>query len=80
MVSLIIIAVIIIGAMALVLILAPHIKRWINGRMLKENDETIPLYTCSIASRGNESGASNSEDVYDCVETSGEETELKLKK
>lgn len=78
MVSLIIIAVII-GAMALVLILAPHIRRWIKGRMLKENDETIPLYNCSIASRGNESGTSNSEDVYDCVEANKEETEPELK-
>jgi hypothetical protein len=75
MVSLIIIAVIIIGAVALVLILVPRIKRWIKGRMLKENDETIPLYNCSIASRGNESGTSNSGDIYDCVEANGEETE-----
>ena len=72
MVNLIIIAEIIIGAVAIAVIFAPRIKRWIKGRMLKENDEAIPLFNCSIASRGDESGLPNSRDIYDCVETKGE--------
>jgi hypothetical protein len=72
MLNLTIIAAIIIGAVAIVLILAPRIKRWIKGRMLKENDEAIPLFDCSIASRGDESGVPNSGDIYDCVEAKGE--------
>jgi hypothetical protein len=72
MVNLIIIAAIIIGAVAVTVIFAPRIKRWIKGRMLKENDEAIPLFNCSIASRGNGSGTPNSEDIYDCVETQKE--------
>jgi gas vesicle protein len=76
MANLILIAAII-GAAAIILILAPRIKRWIRGRMLKEKDEAIPLFNCSIASKGNESGTSNSGDIYDCVETKGEETEPK---
>jgi hypothetical protein len=72
MVNLIIIAAIIIGAVAVTVIFAPHIKRWIKGRMLKENDEAIPLFNCSIASRGDGSGTPNSGDIYDCVETNEE--------
>ena len=79
MVNLIIIAAIIIGAVAITVIFAPRIKRWIKGRMLKENDEAIPLFNCSIASRGDESGAPNSGDIYDCVETKGEIEEAGLK-
>lgn len=79
MVNLIIIAPIIIGAGAVVLIFASRIKRLIKGRMIKENDEAIPLYNCSISSR-NELGTSNSGDIYDCVETKKEETESKTEK
>ena len=71
MVNLIVIAAIIIGAVAIIVIFAPRIKRWIKARMFKENDEAIPLFNCSIASRGNGSGAPNSGDIYDCVETKG---------
>jgi hypothetical protein len=71
MVNLIIIAAIIIGAVAIAVIFASLIKRWIKDRVLKENDETIPLFNCSIASRGIGSGAPNSGDIYDCVENKG---------
>jgi hypothetical protein len=72
MVNLTIIAAIIIGAAAIAVIFAPRIKRWIKGRMHKQNDEAIPLFNCSIASRGDGSGTPNSEDIYDCVEAKGE--------
>lgn len=71
MVNLIIAAAIIIGV-ALIVIFAPRIKRWIRDRTLKGNDEPIPLFNCSIASKGNGSGGPNSGDIYDCVETKDE--------
>ena len=79
MVNLIVVAAIIIGAVAIIVIFAPRIKRWIKARMFEENDEAIPLFNCSIASRRNGSGTPNSGDIYDCVETNGkiEETEPK---
>lgn len=72
MVNLTIIAAIIIGAVATTVVLLPRIKRWIKGRMLEETDEAIPLFNCSIASKGDDSGTPNSGDIYDCVETKGE--------
>ena len=72
MVNLIIIAAIIIGVVTITVVLVPRIKRWIKGRMLKETDEAIPLFNCSIASKGDDSGTPNSGDIYDCVETKGE--------
>jgi hypothetical protein len=71
MVNLISVAAIII-AIAIIVIFAPRIKRWIKGRTPKGDDEPIPLFNCSIASRGNGSGRPNSGDLYDCVEAKGE--------
>lgn len=71
MVNLIIVPAIII-AVALIVIFAPRIKRWIRARTLKGDDEPIPLFNCSIASRGNGSGGPDSGDLYDCVETKEE--------
>jgi hypothetical protein len=80
MVNLIIIAAIIIGVVAITVVLVPRIKRWIKGRMLKETDEAIPLFNCSIASKGDDSGTPNSGDIYDCVETEEEIEETGTKK
>lgn len=71
MVNLIIVASIII-AVALIVIFAPRIKRWIRDRTLKGDGEPIPLFNCSIASKGNGSGGPDSGDLYDCVETKEE--------
>lgn len=70
--NLVIIAAIIICGIAVIIVLAPRIRRWIRGKMIKENDDIVPLFNCSIASKGNESGAPNSSNVYDCIETNGE--------
>jgi hypothetical protein len=79
MVNLIIVAAIII-AIAIIVIFSPRIKRWIKGRTLKGDNEPIPLFNCSIASRGNGSGGPDSGDLYDCVETKEEIGETETKK
>lgn len=79
MVNLIIVVAIIIGV-ALIVIFAPRIKRWIRDRTLKGNDEPIPFFNCSIASKGNESGGPDSADIYDCVESKEEIEETGTKK
>jgi hypothetical protein len=84
MVNLIIIeAIVFIGAVVLIVVVfAPRINRWIKGRVFKENEEAVPLFSCSIASKGNVSGTSSSGDIYDCVEAKGkiEETGPKTDK
>jgi hypothetical protein len=52
----------------LIAIAALWARHWIEDRQHKKNEEKIPLFNCSIARDGKESGVSNSADVYDCVE------------
>ena len=52
----------------LIAITALWARHWIEDKLHKKNEEKIPLFNCSIAPDGKESGAPNSADVYDCVE------------
>jgi hypothetical protein len=71
MAKLIIIAAIIIGTVTIIVLL--------KSIMLKEKDEAIPLFNCSIGNKKIGSSTSNSGDVYDCVETNGKLKRLDLK-
>ena len=68
MINLIIMALIFIGAIAILAFAAPRIKRWIKDRQRQENGKKTQLFNCSMTSRGGEPGSSNSADIYDCVE------------
>jgi hypothetical protein len=67
MASLFILAVVIIVALVLAAILFPLIKKWTLQRKLGQ-DGSMPLYQCSLARKGSQSGSDGSDDVYYCVE------------
>lgn len=70
MVSLVIVALIIIGIAAILAFFAPQIKRWANEMRNKEVGKT-PLFSCTPVSEKRDFDAPNSPDIYDCVEDKG---------
>jgi len=71
MVNSIIIALAVICVIAILAIFALRTRRRLRGGRNKENGEKVPHFNCSIVSKSNSSDASNSGDVYDCVEDKG---------
>jgi len=68
MVSLPILAAIAIVVLLAAAILAPRIKSWIASRRLRKDGGSLPVYKCSLVSKGSGTGSANREDIYDCIE------------
>ncbi len=66
--SIVVAAIIVVAIIAILALFAPGIRRWIKGKRHRGKGEKIPLFNCSITSKGDDDNMPNSVDVYDCVE------------
>ena len=70
MVSFIIIAAL--GILVVIVILAPHIKKWFREKH-NVGGEEVSQFNCTLAAKGNDATSFSANDTYDCVEVGKED-------
>ena len=65
MVSFIIIAAL--GILILIVLLAPHIKKWLREKHSVEGEE-VPQFNCTLAGKAIDATGLSADEIYDCVE------------